>query len=487
MRNLPKEILDTCTGLENAGFEAFLVGGCIRDLLLNKKPKDWDITTDAIPEEIQKIFPNSFYDNSFGTVSVKNESDQGSLKIIQITPYREEAEYSDNRRPDSVIFGKNIKDDLGRRDFTINAMAYRPISKDMVDLYKGQEDIKKRVIRTVGSPEERFKEDALRMLRAVRLSCQLDFIVSQETADSILNNSGLLKKISSERIRDEFTKIIESDKPEYGLFLLQKLHLLEYIVPELLDGVGMEQNQAHSYDVWTHIIKSVQAAADKKWPFDIRLAALFHDIGKPKTRRPGIGKDHKWTFYGHDVVGARMAKEILERLKFPKEIIDKTERLVRWHMFFSDTEEITPSAVRRLIVKVGKENIWDLMNLRICDRVGTGRPKESPYRLRKYHAMIDEVLRDPISVNMLRIDGTRIMELGDIKAGPKIGWILNALLQEVLEDPKKNDTKYLEKKTLELVNIPNDDLRKMGESGKEKKEIEEGKEVEKIRDKHYVK
>lgn len=482
----PKEIEQIALALENAGFEAYFVGGCVRDTLMGRKPKDWDLTTDALPADIQKIFPESFYDNSFGTVSVKQkETEDETLKIVQITPYRKEGKYSDKRRPDEVSFSKDIKDDLSRRDFTMNALAYRPKTSELLDLYKGQDDVLKKVVRTVGDADTRFGEDALRMLRAIRFSCELGFAVSQETAESIAKNSASLALISKERIRDELIKVIMSPDPEYGLILMQKLGVLKHVIPELEEGVGMEQTQAHAYDVWTHLIKSVQAAAKKAWPLEIRLAALLHDVGKPRTRRKGSAK-HKWTFYGHDVVGARMAKTILTDLKFPKETIETVVKLIRWHMFFSDTETITHSAVRRLIVQVGKEHIWDLMDLRVCDRVGTGRPKESPYRLRKYHAMIEETMRDPVSVGMLKVDGKVLMEKLGMTPGPRIGWTLHALLEDVLEKPELNTEETLLENAKKLSKLSDADLRKIGESGKAKKVEEDEKEKGEIRKKHFV-
>lgn len=481
--NIPKEVADIAGKLGKAGFDAYLVGGCVRDTILGRTPKDWDVTTNANPTEIQVIFPDSFYDNAFGTVGVKNETEDETLKVVQITPYRTEGKYSDKRHPDEVVFSKNIEDDLKRRDFTINALAYRP-KTGLLDLYKGEEDMKKKMIRTVGDPDERFGEDALRMLRAIRFSCELGFTVSQETHESIAKNKDLLRHISKERIRDEFTKILMSADPEYGLIMSQKLGILKYMIPELEEGVGMEQNQAHAYDVWTHLLKSLQCSAKKQWPLDIRLSALLHDVGKPRTRRKTNGK---WTFYGHDVVGAKMVQKILSDLKFSKEITEKVVLMVRWHMFFSDTQQISLSAVRRLISKVGKENIWDLMNVRVCDRVGTGRPKESPYRLRKYHSMIEEVMRDPVSVGMLAIDGGGVMSAANIQPGPRIGWILHALLEEVLDDPTKNTLEYLAKKASELAVLSDTDLKKIGVEGKEKKAVEEEKELGEIRKKHFVK
>jgi poly(A) polymerase/tRNA nucleotidyltransferase (CCA-adding enzyme) len=458
----------------------------VRDLILGKEPKDWDITTNAIPEQIQGIFPDSFYENSFGTVGIKNEgAEDGKLKVIEVTPYRLEGKYSDNRHPDSVIFSQKIEDDLKRRDFTVNSLAYSASAKELIDLYNGEKDIKDRIIRTVGEPADRFTEDALRILRAVRFSVQLGFEIDPATEKAIIEHRDLLSNISKERIRDEFSKILETGQPMYGLEMLKKLRLLEYIAPELLETIGVEQGGAHSYDVWEHLLRSLQHAADKNYDLELRLAALFHDISKPESRRKGnAGKE--WTFYGHEVLGAKKTKKILENLKFPNKTIEKVVKMIRWHMFFSDTSQISLSAVRRMVVNVGRENIWDLMNLRICDRIGTGRPKEDPYRLRKYHAMIEEALRDPISVGMLKIDGKKLMEIAKISPGPVIGFTLNALLEEVLEDPSKNTEEYMEKRAKELVVLPIGELKALGEKGKESQEEANELEIKKIRRSHKV-
>ena len=362
---IPTEVSRVTQTLENAGFEAFLVGGCVRDLIRGTKPKDWDVTTNATPEEILGLFPHTFYENSFGTVGVvSDETEDPTLKTVEVTPYRIESEYSDSRRPDAVTFSKNIDDDLKRRDFTINALAYSVSQGHIIDSFKGQEDIISETIRTVGEPSERITEDALRILRAVRFHVELGFNISRETEISILEHGHLLKKISKERIRDEFTKILMSSKPMDGILMLKKLNLLQYIVPELEKTIGIEQNRAHSYDVWEHLLRSLQTSADKNWPLDIRLTALFHDISKPETRRWGKEQD-TWTFYGHEVVGSRVTRKILNDLRYPNKLIDKVVTMVRWHMFFSDTEQISLSAVRRMIVNVGHTNIWDLMNVRI--------------------------------------------------------------------------------------------------------------------------
>ena len=482
--SVPEEVGTLCKTLRDAGFEAYLVGGCVRDMLLEREPKDWDITTNATPEKIQSLFEDTFYENAYGTVGVVTTSENPRLKVIEITPYRIEGKYSNARHPDEVKFGDNLSDDLKRRDFTINALAYEPSTNIFVDEHGGKDDIATRRIQTVGNPHERFEEDALRMLRAVRLAAELDFTIESKTAEGVAAQAAQLEKISRERVRDELVRILQSDRPMQALYVAQKLGILKYIIPELEEGIGCAQNQAHSYDVFEHLMRALQHAADKGWDLDVRLAALLHDIGKPRTR---LWSDEKndWTFHGHDVVSAKMTKKILTDLKFPKETIEKVSTLVRTHMFFSDPEVVTLSAVRRVIARVGKENINDLVNLRVCDRIGTGRPKEHPFRLRKYMSMIDEAMRDPISVSMLKIDGSKIMELGE-KEGPRIGWVLHALLEEVLDDPGKNTEEYMETRTQELMSLPEKELKELGEAGKDRKGEEDEAAVQELRKKHHV-
>lgn len=482
---VPLEVRTVTGALRDAGYEAYLVGGCVRDLLIGRTPKDWDVTTNAKPEDIVRVCPESFYENDFGTVGVKTGSESSSLSIIEVTPYRTESGYSDKRRPDAVAFGDNLEEDLARRDFTINAIALDESKGHLIDPYIGQKDITHKVLRTVGSPLERFEEDALRLMRAIRLVAELDFALDSETAAAIQEKAQNLSHVSRERVRDEFVRILNSKQPMMALVLAQQLGLLEYISPDLVRGIGVEQNQAHSYDVFGHLLRALQHAADKDWPFDIRLAALFHDVSKPETRRWSDEKKD-WTFHGHEVVGSRVTKKALEDLRFSRETIEKVSKLVRWHMFFSDPDQITLSAVRRMIVNVGEENIHDLLNLRICDRIGTGRPKEQPFRFRKYKAMVEEALRDPISVAMLKTDGNRLMEQFHAKPGPKIGWTLNALLEEVLEDPKKNELTYLDMRAQVLLELPESQLKELGDSGKKKREEREEEELQLILKKHHV-
>jgi len=484
--DIPVEVQKIADTLEEKGFEAYLVGGCVRDLLIGKAPKDWDITTNARPEEIEAIFPETYINNNFGTVGVVNEgTEDPRIKVVEVTPYRTESGYSDARRPDTVEFGVSLEEDLKRRDFTINAIAYRLKGELIVDPYGGREDSKERRLRAVGNPTERFSEDALRMMRAVRLAVELDFVIESETMAAIAENSSNLSRISKERIRDEFIRILGSKHPMQGIIFLEKLGLLPYVAPDILRAIGVDQNQAHAFDVYEHLLRALQHAADKEWDSDIRLAALFHDISKPETRRWSNEKND-WTFHGHEVVGARVTKKALQDLKFPRETIEKVVKLVRWHMFFSDPDTVTLAAVRRTIANVGEEHIWDLLKLRRCDRIGTGRPKEQPFRLRKYTAMVEEALRDPISVKMLKIDGTRIMEITGEKPGPKLGHTLNALLEEVLDDPAKNTQEYMEDRAQVLMRMPLEALIALGEQGRAKRDAEEKEAIRALHKKHKV-
>jgi len=493
---IPEEVLGVVKTLSRAGFEAYLVGGCVRDLLLGREPEDWDIATDAVPDEILSLFEHSFYENAFGTVGVVFENALDPRhKTIEVTTYRKEGVYSDKRRPDEVSFTRNLTEDLERRDFTINAIAFLPDAKDMgsgnvsrgtlIDPFHGKQDLEKKTIRAVGNPQDRLNEDALRIMRAVRIATVLNFSIESKTQEAIVQNVGELRNIATERIRDEFIKIVDSKNPMSGMFLMERLGILGEVVPEFLPALNMEQNQAHTYSLWEHLLRTLQHAADKDLVLHVKLAALFHDIGKAYTRERSEKKGD-WTFHGHDVVGAKITKTVLERLKFDKETVSRVTKLVRWHMFFSDTDQITLSAVRRMIRNVGKDNVSDLLALRKADRIGTGRPKESPRRLRKYEAMIEEVLRDPISVGMLEINGSDIMEITNSRPGEHIGNILYALLDEVLDDPKKNTSEYLKKRSVELYNLPPDELAELGEKGKKTQETKDEELIKQIRARHSV-
>lgn len=490
---IPENVLWILQQLQNAGYESYIVGGCVRDIFLDRMPNDWDVTTNAVPDQIIEVFEQTdrrvVYENNFGTVGIINKDIEKDMVgyEIEITPYRTESAYSDNRRPDEISFSDSIHEDVKRRDFTINAMAYDPLSDTLIDDFGGQFDIEKRIIKTVGDPVERFSEDALRIMRMVRFSAQLGFIGETNTVEALKKIAQNLEKISRERIRDEFIKLIDAPFAKDGMEMMRAYGLLEYTIPELLEGVGCEQGGIHSFDVWTHLIKSLEHGTKKEYPFHVKLAALFHDIGKPRSRRAANGRGTKeWTFYGHEVIGARMSEKIMKRLKFPKGISEKVVKLVRYHMFFSDPDAITLSAARRMVRNVGKDMIWELIDLRTCDRIGTGRPTEQPYRLRKYQAMIEEVLRDPVTVGMLKINGDIMIGEMKLPPGRKMGWVLHALLEEVLDDPKKNTREYLEPRAREMYDLPDDELQKLGEAGKDKKDQVDNAEVKKLHRKHKV-
>ncbi|GIW66921.1 MAG: HDIG domain-containing protein [Candidatus Parcubacteria bacterium] len=466
---VPKEVRDVWFKLIKNNYESYLVGGCVRDLLLNKKPKDWDITTKAKPEEIKKIFPNSFYENKFFTVGVKTESNDPTLKIIEITTFRIEGKYSDFRHPDKVKYAQTLKNDLKRRDFTINALA---LDKDfkIIDYFNGLNDIKDRIIKTVGKPEERFKEDPLRMIRAIRLACQLNFEIENKTFETIKKISSFIQLISKERIKDEFIKIIMNENALRGLELLRESNLLIEIIPELIRCYQVSQNKHHKYDVYTHLLKSLEYAVKKNYSLEIRLAALFHDIGKPLTKK-GEGPD--CTFYNHEIVGAKITKNILQRLKFPKKIVERVVHLVKHHMFYLEIDKISMSAVRRLVNRLGLENIEDFFKLREADRIGSGVQKAVPYRLRYLKYLIHKSQIEPITPKILKINGHDIMKTLNITPGPRVGWIIKILLNEIIDDPNKNEKEYLLSRIKELNKLDDIKLKNMSEEGETKlREIE---------------
>ncbi len=439
--------------------------------------RDWDLTTNALPEDIQKIFPDSFYENKFGTVSVKTNSEIGALKIVEITPYRVESQYQDKRHPDEIKFSKTLEEDLKRRDFTVNAIALeiKNSQTEIIDLFDGQKDLKNKIIRTVGNPEERFNEDALRLLRAIRFATELDFTIEENTKKAVKKLAASLEFISKERIRDEFEKIIMAPKAAWGVELLADLGLLSYVAQELMEGIGVigvtKKKKGHikyeELSVFEHNLKTLDYAAQQNFNLETRLAALLHDLGKPRTKR---GEGLEASFMCHEQVGARMALQVLERLHFPKKVIEKTVGLVRWHFFFYNVDEVTEAGVRRLIRRVGPENIQDLLSLREADRSGSGLPKISSYRLKHLRYMIERVSRDAIQPKMLKINGNDLMEILKISAGPKIGWVLNALLEEVLDDPKKNEKKYLTSQAKKLGKFSDLELKRLSQEAVSKKE-----------------
>lgn len=685
---IPDYVLKIVNELEKAGFEAYVVGGCVRDLLMERKPKDWDVTTNARPEQMLQIFPEAKYENVFGTVlmpvSKKREirelkfltkglevdnadkdraikiakdylnriedrthglehsenvikiiseiasdfpeintdileiavyfHDVGRVKfddlrhieasqeitrkelkgfldkklieiiaelvnhnyeikpdnwerqliieadrldgididrckiaisngqtehlewlkenwvkpelfltekskqilnesidkfnrefdfklpklkeitdVVEVTTYRSEQGYSDRRHPDKIQFEDKLEKDLERRDFTINALALKELKiknyelgigereitlgKEkyiLIDLFGGLKDIDKKIIRAVGEPADRFKEDALRMLRAIRFSCQLGFEIEGKTQRAIAKLAGNVRFISAERIRDELIKIFETDRAYEGVVALQENKLLQYIIPELERGVGMKQKGHHLYSVFKHSLLSLKYTPSKDW--QVKFASLLHDIAKPQARKI-IGGEV--TFYNHDILGAKIALKIMKRLRFSNEDMERISNLIRNHMFYYNVGEVTEASVRRLIRKVGKENLKDLIDLRIADRLGSGVPKAKPYKLRHLEYMLEKVQHDPVSVKMLKINGDDLMKLLDIAPGPKVGAILDILLSEVIEDPKLNTKEYLEKRSKELNALEPYELRAQAKEKIEEKKTEDDEELKK--------
>lgn len=495
LKKIPSTVLLALSKLKAQNFEAFVVGGCVRDLLLNRKPNDWDITSNAKPAQILEIFPDGKYENRFGTVIVPEKylDNPESTENLEITTYRIESAYSDKRRPDEVRFAEKLEDDLSRRDFTINAMALNIKDKEefeIIDFFNGQKDLANKIIKTVGEPKERFNEDALRMIRAVRFISQLkekkstqNWHLEEKTFEAIKENKDLLKFISPERLGDEFTKIILSDNPSLGIDLLVETGLMHYVIPEIYETINVTQNRHHYHGpfntVYKHLLASLKTCPSSK--LEVRLAAFLHDIGKPKSKR---GEGEFSTFYGHEYISAKKTETILNRLKFPKKIIDKTVLLVKNHMFYYNVDEVGEKGVRRVIQKVGLENINDLIDVRIGDRLGSGTAKAVPYKLRHFRYIVEKVSTDAVSVGQLKINGNDLINLLKIKPGPKIGTILDILLSEVIEDSSLNNKKYLSERSLELDKENIEDLRILAKEKIEEKKKDDDK---KIKNKYWVK
>ncbi len=453
--SIPEEVLEIYRKFKAKKFEIYLVGGPVRGLITKHKVDDWDFTTNATPEEILKLFPDAFYDNKFGTVGIPLKSGH----IVEVTTYRTEEGYSDRRHPQKVSWGKTIEEDLARRDFTVNAMALLLDSlaknksfehKDLVDPYGGQEDLERKIIRAVGDPKLRFKEDALRLMRAIRIATQLGFTIDKKTWIELKKDSPLLRQISGERIRAELVKILESNNPYDGIMLLKDAGLLDYILPELLEGIGVEQarpGRHHTEDVFNHNVLSLKFCPSSD-PL-VRFATLIHDVGKPKVAKKD--KEGYVIFHNHEIIGAKIAWEICDRLRFSRKEKERIVNLIRWHMFTVD-EHITDAAVRRFIRRVGVKNVKDMMDLRVGDRLGGGTQTAESWRLKKFKERVaGELAPKPFSMNDLTIDGNDIMKELKLKPGPKVGKILQKLFEEADEDLSKNNKEYLLKRAKEIA------------------------------------
>ena len=430
---------------EKAGFKAYHVGGAVRDIFLHKKPHDFDVATNATPQDVMKLFktviPTGF---EHGTVTVHFEGLQ-----IEVTTFRTESGYSDGRHPDSVNYAATIEEDLARRDFTINAIAADLKDGSIVDPFDGRNDLKKKIIRTVGNAHERFMEDGLRPVRCLRFACRLGFSIEKYTYSEIFDKE-ILKKVASisiERFRDEFEKMLASSRPSLALKMMEETGITEIFIPELLKGRNCIQSDSrgfHDFDVLDHLYYACDGApADKQ---NVRLAALFHDIGKPDCKKI---IDDTITFYNHDKKSAELTQQILTRLKFSNAVIDNVCHLIREHMFNYEPSWTTP-AVRRFIIRVGQEHIEDLFDLRLADMYGM---HNLPVQY-KYSAAVDLLVEfkdriaceleknNALSLKDLAINGSDLIKEG-FEPGKKLGLILNHLLDCVIEDPGMNTREKL--------------------------------------------
>ncbi len=434
MVQLPESMQSVVTTFKNAGYAIYLVGGAVRNIVLNKPITNWDFTTNARPDEILKLYPDGFYNNTFGTVGVKIGEE-----IVEITTFRKEGVYSDARHPDEIEWADTLEEDLARRDFTINAMAYD--GTNVIDPYHGREHLQQKRVVCVGDPAIRFQEDALRLLRAVRFCSQLGFLLQDETRDAIRSNALLINKVSGERIRDELLKIVASDHASEGILFLRSTGLLEQILPELDACFIVDQKSPkrhHIYDVGTHLIMSLKHCPS---PDPItRLATLLHDIGKVQTYR----KDAETgliTFHNHEVVGEKLVAKIADRLRLSKKDKIKLVLLVRHHQF-TVSELQTDKAVRRFIRDVTKEYLQDMLDLRTGDRIGSGATPTS-WRLDLFKKRLEEVQQHVFSVTDLKVDGNDVMSTLSLKPGKEIGAVLDWLFQEVDDGRLTNDRDVL--------------------------------------------
>lgn len=437
---LPKSVQEILDKFENAGWEIYIVGGAVRDLLMDRVINDWDFTTNATPEQILEVIPGGLYNNQFGTVFTDNPDDSG--RPHEITTFRSEAEYQDFRHPSKIYWGKSLEEDLTRRDFTINAMALmvKNGNREVKDPFGGQCDIEKKIIRAVGNPDDRFREDALRMMRAVRIAGDLRFKIEEKTFDAIKNNAPLINKIAKERVKEELFKILSSDNPYEGIVHFKESGLMQEVLPELMKCFGVEQKSPgrhHIYDVGTHLLMSLKNCKSKD-PVT-RFATLIHDIGKPQTYRKlptGV-----ITFYNHEMVSTKIAENIADRLRFSNKEKDKLVKLVRWHQFTVD-EHQTDSAIRRTLNNVGLENMEEMLMLRVADRLGGGA-RETSWRLEEFKKRLVEVQKQPFTVADLKIDGNDVMKKLDLKPGPEVGKILNDLFEKVVNKEIENERELL--------------------------------------------
>lgn len=437
---LNKSIKYILKKINNHGYEAYVVGGAVRNYLLGKDIADFDVTTNALPDYIEKLFEKTIpTGKKFGTITVLHDNNS-----YEITTFRSDGVYSDGRRPDSVSFSNELKEDLKRRDFTINAMCM-DYDENIIDYFGGKEDLKNNIIKCIGNPDERFNEDALRMIRAVRFMTQLRFTIDEETRLSIIKNSHFIKAISIERIHDELNKILLSEKPSRGIRMLVNTGLMDYIIPEYLNTVGFNQhNPYHDKDVFEHVMEVLDNIEPK---LNLRLAAFFHDISKPECfTQDENGRGH---FYGHHIKSATVTKEIMRRLKYSNDLIEDVSTLIRYH--YLKEIDMKDKGVKRFINNVGIDRLDDMFALNIADIKG----KSSTANFDKVEALrkkCNEILnnKEPLNRKDLDIDGNDLENLG-IEKGKLYGELLDKALELVLEFPEKNNKEELTEYIMTLI------------------------------------
>ncbi len=445
LSRVPKDVFGLCDKLRGAGKRSWIVGGCVRDMLLGRDVADWDLCTDAKPEELTKIFPRAIPTGiEHGTVTVVV-----SGKHYEVTTLRGETTYTDGRRPDAVHFVSDIAADLARRDFTFNAIAIDPLDGTVIDPWEGQKDLAARVLRAVGDPLQRFGEDGLRVLRAARFVATLEVELDPATRAAIAPTLGTYRKVSHERIRDEWVKAMKARRPSRAFEVMKDTGILEVTCPELLLGVGMEQNKYHAYDVWRHGMECMDAC--KGDPI-LRIAALLHDVGKPATRAMGE-KTQDWTFYDHDRVGAEIAEPICQRLRFSNDERARITHLVRHHLFHY-TDELTDAGVRRWVRRMGKDRLSDFYALNEADLRAKGPDAPTDLSaLAGLKARVEKVLAEgaALSTRDLKVNGRDLMQELALAPGKILGELLDALLEVVTNDPAMNERDKLLAKAREMV------------------------------------
>jgi tRNA nucleotidyltransferase (CCA-adding enzyme) len=455
-RLIPADVLAVCEKLRAAGFQAHLVGGGVRDLLLGRAPNDFDVATDAHPQRVLALFGARYAIPTglqHGTVTVLTDGDgTAGRRHVEVTTFRGEGAYVDGRRPTSVTYVGSLAEDLSRRDFTMNAIGYDPVSGALTDPFDGQRDLGARRVRAVGDAEARFREDGLRPMRAVRQAAQLEFAIDPPTLEAIPRTLDVFRKVSAERVRDEMWKLLGARRPSVGLELMRVTGLLGEVLPELLEGVGVTQNRFHKHDVYQHTLAVVDATAGDALT---RLGALLHDIGKPRARQPREGAPGEYSFFKHEIVGAQIADAVCRRWKLSNGDRERIVALVAHHMFFY-TPDWTDGTVRRFVRRVGPDVLPALFAVREGDVTGRGFGEDPEGELGELRRRIAAVAAEDAAMGVgdLAVDGRDVMRILGVAPGREIGVYLERLLERVLDEPRLNTPAELERLLKELAAEP---------------------------------